>query len=60
MRQMLFGISLILFGAVCIMVAWMAEWTVIDIVGLGLVIIGMLFSIAGFVLEGKADTRKMS
>lgn len=57
MKQMLFGISLILFGAVCIMVAWMAEWTVIDIVGLVIAIVGMLFSIAGFISEGKTNSK---
>ena len=47
MKKMLFGIVLILFGISCLLVAWMGNLRVIDLLGLGLALMGFVCAIIG-------------
>ena len=52
MKQLLFGISMILLGIMCLLISWMGEFRVIDIVGAILGVIGFCFAVYGLVSEG--------
>lgn len=48
MKKILFGIALILFGFFSFYVSVIADWDLIQLLGLVIPVIGIGFSIAGF------------
>lgn len=49
MKNILFGIALILFGFICIYVAVQGGWGGLDVFGIIIGVCGLMFSISGLI-----------
>ncbi len=52
-KKILFGISLILFGAFCFCVSIQANWGIVQIMGLLIPVVGLGFTICGLLETGE-------
>lgn len=53
MKKILFGIALILFGFFCFNVSIQTNWAFVQILGLLIPVIGLVFAVVGFSEKGE-------
>ena len=53
MKKILLGIALILFGFFCFYVSVIADWDFVQLLGLLIPVVGLGFSIVGFLDKGE-------